>query len=151
MNYTIKQVEDAILTALAPITTAQGGVVKTLGSYEGQFGETIDASNQSLAICPAVLVTYLGSSFTPDGAPLFDRVMRFSILHGASNLQSERKRRQDAYSLLDSTRPLLNSNTLGLDITPLIIERESVVASLRSLTIFSAEYRTSFLEDTGQY
>ncbi len=151
MNYTIKQIEDAIILALAPVATSQGGVVKTLGSYEGQFEETVDAVNQSISICPAVLVTYLGSAFTPAGAPLFDRVLRFALLHASSNLRSETKRRQDGYALLDTTKALLNNKTLGLDVTPLLIERESIIATSRKLTIFSAEYKTSFLEDAGAY
>ncbi len=151
MNYTIKQIEDGIIAALAPVTVANGGPVRTLGSYEGQFDETVDAKNQFMVICPAVLVTYLGSSLEPDGAPLFTRVLRFAALHGSANLKSETDRRNDVYTLLDSVRPLLNSNTLGLDISPLLLERETVIATGKHLTIYSAEYKTSFVEDADQY
>lgn len=151
MNYTIKQIEDAIISALSPLTISQGGAVKTLGSYEGQFEETVDGANQSISICPAVLVNYIGSTFKDVGSPHFDRELRFSVLHGASNLRSETKRRQDGYSLLEATKALLNNQTLGLGIDPLIIERETIIATTRKLTIFSAEYRTSFLEDASSY
>lgn len=151
MNYTIQQIEDAIIATLAPVTISQGGSVRTVGSYEGQFEETVDGVNQSISICPALLVTYLGSAFAPAGAPLFDRVLRFAVLHGSSNLRSETKRRQDGYALLETSKKLLNNQALGLDITPLLIERESVVATSRKLTIFSAEYKTSYLEDAGSY
>lgn len=151
MNYTIRQIEDAIITALSPLLSANGGPLKTVASYEGQFGEAVDAANQTMAVLPAALVTFTGAACAPSGAPLFTRTVRFAVLHGSSNLASERARRRDVYTLLDSTRPLLNNSSLGLDITPLLLERETVAATGRALTIIGAEYRTTFLEDSSQY
>ena len=151
MNYSTKQIEDAIITTLGPLVTAPGAVVKTLGSYEGQFEEAVDADNQLLVVTPAVLVTYVGSMFDPDSGPYFDRSLTFAVMHGSSNLQSETKRRADVYSMLEATRALLNNNDLGLAIMPLYIEQEKIVASSRHLTVYSAQYQTSYLEDSNLY
>ncbi len=151
MNYSIKFLEDAIIAALAPVATGPGSLVKTLGAYEGQFEETIDAADQLLALTPAVLVTYVGSQFEPDSGPHYNRTLTYAVMHGSSNLQSEAKRRNDVYTILDATRALLNDNDLGLDIMPLYIEQEKIISSSRHITVYSAQYQTSFLEDSNLY
>lgn len=151
MNYTIAQIEQAILSELSDLTVSKGGHVRTLESYQGQFNGPAAGKDQVLVLCPAILVSYIGSSYKPDGAPAFERVFKFALFHVSSNMESEKTRRQTVYDLLDSTKKNLVYQTLGLDIAPFIIERESVVDSVGALSVYCAEYSSSFQEDTSLY
>jgi len=148
MNYTIAQIEDAILAALAPLAVGQGGIARTIASYEGQLDEAASGKGQSLAILPAILVAFASADYRPAGAPLVERSLRFVLLAGSANLKGESVRRREAYDLLDAARALLNFNPLGLDISPLAVERETMIVSAKTLTVLSADLRLSYLEDT---
>ncbi|MBI5816691.1 MAG: DUF1834 family protein [Nitrospinae bacterium] len=149
MNYTTMQIEDAILAALAPLSVSSGGAARTLASYDGQFEDAAAGKDQFTIVFPAALAAFLGSDFDARSAPTFTRTMRFGVFCASSNLGSQLSRRRDAYTLLDASRALLNHNTLGLAISPLLIERESAVLSTRSVTVFCAEYILSARDDAA--
>ncbi|MBI4665365.1 MAG: DUF1834 family protein [Nitrospinae bacterium] len=151
MNYTISEIEDAVLTALAPMSVANGGPLRTLGSYEGQFEEALTGRDQTIVLLPAALVTFTGATYLPDDEPCFERTVRFAVLHASMNLKSEPARRREVYTLLETSKRLLLNQTLGLEITPLVLERETVVESSRSVTVYGAEYSLSYQEDLSAY
>ena len=140
MNYTVREIEEAILAALAPVSTTGGGAARMVASYEGQFENAATGNAQMIVLYPAVLIAFLGSTFDPSCAPTFERSMRFAVYCASANTGSELARRRGACALLDATRALLNHNSLGLDISPLIVESESVVTSSRSISVYVGEY-----------
>ncbi|VAX15354.1 hypothetical protein MNBD_NITROSPINAE04-1957 [hydrothermal vent metagenome] len=147
MSYSIKDIEDAIIKALMPLTRERGGDVITLDSHSGDLERALASGKSPDVIPPALLVTFLGSKFNQAKAPMLERGMTFSLLHASLSLESEKSRRRIAYGMMESTRALLNNNDLGLAITPLTIEEEMLVGSSGEMTVYRALYRTSFADE----
>ncbi len=146
MNYSIQDIENKIIATLAPLGKDRGGDVNTLGAYRGQFGDGAVMEEGALLLCPAILVRYIESTYDPDGGASYERRIRFALYHASSNLEPD-KRKLDVLTLLDKSKALLSLSDLGLDITPLTIERETMVTSSGNVTVYSALYSTGFQED----
>lgn len=151
MNLTVKDVEDAIIVALAPMLTQNGGKARSVGSYGGQFEKAAQGQGQIRLVTPAVMVAYTGSDYDPSCAPTHDRTMMFRVYHGSANPSSELARRREALDLMETSRSLLNGSDLGLAITPLAVEREEPVPAGDAFCVYAADYRTSMIEDATLY
>lgn len=151
MNLTVKDVEDAIVSALSPMLAQNGGKARSIGSYGGQFEKAAQGQGQIRLVMPAVLVTYTGSEYDPTCAPTHDRTMMFRVYHGSANSSSELARREEALELMETSRSLLNGSDLTLSVTPLVVERESSVPAGEAFLVYAADYRTSMIEDATQY
>lgn len=151
MNLTVKNVEDAIIVALTPMLAQNGGKARSIGSYGGQFEKAALGQGQIRLVMPAVLVIYTGSEYDPSAAPSHDRTMRFRVYHGSANPSSEPLRRHEALELMETSKRLLNGSTLGLAVTPLVVERESSVPAGDAFCVYAADYRASMIEDATQY
>jgi len=151
MNYTIEDLEKAMLLALDPLRTERGGPAATLGSYGGWFEKNRANSGEAAPAMPAVLIEYLGADYATAGAPHFLRSLRFAVLCASADLRSGESRRREAYDLLERTKKLLNHSDLGLAMAPLEIERESGVDTIGTLAVYRGEYLASFIEDAEQY
>lgn len=151
MNLTVKNVEDAIIVALAPMLSKNGGKARSVGSYGGQFEKAALGQGQIRLVMPTVLVIYTGSEYDPSSAPTFDRTMRFRVYHGSANPSSELMRRHEAQELMETSKRLLNGSSLGLAITPLVVERESPVPAGDAFCVYAADYMMSMTEDSTQY
>jgi phage gp37-like protein len=151
MNLTVKDVQDAIVVALAPMLAQNGGKARSVSSYGGQFEKAALGQGQIRLVMPAVMVAYAGSEYDPSSAPTHDRTMRFRLYHGSASPSSELVRRQEALDLMDASRSLLNGADLGLAVTPLAVERESPVPAGDGFCVYAADYLTHMAEDATQY
>lgn len=151
MNLTVKDVEDAIVAALAPMLVQNGGKARCVASYGGQFEKATGGEGQVRIVMPAILVTYIGSEYDPASAPTGERTMTFRVYHGSANPAGELARRHEAVELMEASKSLLNGAALGLAVTPLHIERESPVPAVPGLCVYSADYRTTMIEDATLY
>lgn len=151
MNLTAKEVEDAIVSALAPMLVQNGGKARSVASYGGQFEKAATGEGQARIVMPAVLVTYIGSEYDPSSAPTSERAMTFRVYHGSANPSSEQARRHEAIGLMEASKKLLNGATLNLAVAPLQIGGESSVPAVAALCVYSADYRASMIEDATLY
>jgi phage gp37-like protein len=151
MNLTVKDIENAIVVALAPMLVQNGGKARLAGSYGGQFEKAALGEGQIRLVMPAVLVTYIGSQYDPSAAPTHERTMTFRLYHGSANPSSELARRHEAIGLMEASKKLLNGATLALAVTPLTVEREASVPAEAAICVYAADYRTSMIEDATLY
>lgn len=151
MNLTVRNVEDAIILALAPMLAKNGGKARFVGSYGGRFEEAAMGQGQIRLVMPAVLLIYAGSEYGPSAAPSFDRAMRFRAYHVSANPSSELARRHEAQELMEASKKLLNGSSLGLAITPLLVKGESPVQAGGALCVYAADYEVSMIEDATLY
>jgi len=142
MTYTLTEIEDAILAALAPLGTGQGGSVKKIDSYGGELDEEKIA--QFAVTVPAILVAYAGSVLVPDAYPYLVETGTWAILIADRNLRGNRQARADGpegtYGLLVSVRLKLHGVRLLSNLRPATLKRQIALANTPSLSIYSAEY-----------
>lgn len=146
MSLTASQIEDAIVTALAPLLVQNGGKARSIASYGAQFEKAAEGAGQIRLIMPAVLVAHSGSEYDPSSAPSFDRTFKFRLYHASAAPSSELARRREAMELMEASRAILNGSSLGLSITPLVVGQESLIPSGEALSLFAADYRASAIE-----
>jgi len=94
-------------------------------------------------VYPAVLVSYAGSKYVADSAPSFERFFKFSVWHVSTELEGS------VIDLVETTRAILNNSSLGLAITPLVIEREFYTELKGGIAVCGAEYVTSTDEEAS--
>jgi phage gp37-like protein len=125
-NHTIKQVEDAIITALKAGMT----YLKACETYGGQLE---DALSRHPGPLPAVFVEYGSRQFTEEDAEdqLFETPWTFNIYVATSNSFSEVQARRGTagcYTMLDDVKTVLAGKTAGLlDFLPFLPREENVV------------------------
>jgi len=142
MTYTVTQIEDAILDALAPIKATQG--VRTLKTYGGELDE--DNRPRLGVALPAVYVVYAGSDYEEHG-PRKVEAIEFQVVVADRNLRAEAEARRGstanpgAYALLAEVRDHLCGQTLDLDASPLELAGEDAVFVGDGLAVYSASYR----------
>ncbi len=141
MPVTVHEITDAILLKLVSVSAKSGGMAKTIDAYEGSI-ELLDAGARVLAY-PAVLVSYAGSTYITDSAPSFERLLKFSVWHVSTELEG------NVIDLVEATRAILNNSSLGLAITPLVIEREFYTELKNGIAVCGAEYVTSTDEEAS--
>ncbi|MBF0292008.1 MAG: DUF1834 family protein [Nitrospinae bacterium] len=151
MNLTVKDVEDAIVSALAPMLVQNGGKARSVVAYGGQFEKAVAGEGQLRLVMPAALVAYIGAEYDHSSAPTSERTMTFRVYHASANPAGERARRHEAIELMEASKNLLNGATLNLAVTPLELIRESSVPAGAALCVYSADYRTSTIEDATLY
>ncbi len=144
MSYSIKTVRSKIMEALEPLRSSDG--VKTIAPYSGQFDGVEDANRmRSALVFPAVLVSFLR------GRPgYFDETtdmpnMRFAVIFAAKNLSGQLATEDATADLLDSARPLLNNQYLGLNLSePVSALEEYLVRVTGSVSIYAMELSVNF-------
>jgi len=154
--YTIEQLEDAIITKLAPLKVgylpvgetdpAVWRTVKTIKSYQGELDDE-DSIARAAGIFPAIIVMYVGSEYEDLGARKIERPA-FALFICDRSARSEEEARRGGtnnpgvYALLNGIRDLLYESRLTKDIFPLSLLRERPVWFGRGVSIYSAEYET---------
>ncbi len=143
---TILQLEDAILPLLAPLKVENGGYLKTLKTYAGEFHEAIE---RIVITPPAILFAFYEADHQPEDE---DEWQTWSFLHADSALRSEETARRGGasgtgvvgtYRMLRDSRALLDKkHPVGLaDVGPLLWLRDRVLAIHPTWSVYVAQYR----------
>jgi phage gp37-like protein len=154
--YAIETIEDAILTALAPLGIGYTPVgendpaiwrtVRAIKTYQGELDDE-EAVARAARLFPAIVVVYGGAAYANHGARKVE-TLRFVLFVLDKNVRQEAEARRGGagnpgcYAILDGARDLLYGKQLGLDILPLEAIREDAVWFGRGVSGYSAEYET---------
>ncbi len=146
MNYLFNDYEDAVLTALADLAEANGGYLKHLGPYAGEFSNE-QTTRLFFNRFPGILVNIPSANYEryqPSGRGLTRQTITIA-LHVASrswrNQGEARSGNQGVYTILWDIRDRLHGKTLGLTgIFPLEISHEVLVSSDEHTILYRADY-----------
>ena len=144
-DYTIEQIEDAIIKAADALKDADLLGVRTVKSYQGELEQ--EDIQRLVALFPAVYVVYGGSVYTDHGSRKVEK-MTYHLFVCDKNLRSEEEARRGGtgnpgtYAMLDAVRDLLFAKQLSLEIFPLKLNRQTPVWFGNGISIYAAEYET---------
>ncbi len=147
MAYEIEDIEDAIITALAPLKETDSLGVRTVKSYQGELDSEEDLA-RAARLVPSIFVVYGGSRYEDHGSRKIE-TLSFLLFVCDKNLRTEEEARRGGsgnpgtYAMLEGIRDLLYEKRLSLDITPLKLLREDPVWFGKGISIYSAEYETA--------
>lgn len=142
MNYSFDDYEAALLWALNDLA-APVGYLKTLKGYAGELDEETALDN-FLRGFPGVLVEMSEAAYDIATMPFYSQDVTVSLLVGARSFRSQDEARggdTGAFKILADLRRRLLGKTLGLEIQPLVIVRESKLASSPQTVIYLAQYK----------
>jgi phage gp36-like protein/phage gp37-like protein len=129
--YTIEQIEDAVITKLAPLKTgytakegdpAVYGTVREIRTYQGELDDE-ESLARAARLFPTILVMYGGSDYEEHGPRKIEKAV-FCLFVCDKSLRSEAEGRRGgtqnpgAYALLNGIRDLLYDSRLSKDIFP---------------------------------
>lgn len=143
-DYTIKDLEDAILAALA---NQMGSYVKTIESYQGQLEADLGEFAWRL---PATLVMLRATNAGKAAAHSYDLNLIFTIIVADRNLRGNVESRggsTGAYQMLEDLRWALWDKDLGLEINPFVLLKEEALINNRQLAAFAADYQTQVVKN----
>jgi len=138
---TVNEIEDAIVTALSPLSERGVRIVKT---YQGELDSEENLA-RALHRFPAVLVTYGGSEFGSENRRTTE-TMTFVVFVCDRSLRAEEEARRGGennpgtYRMLEETRELLHQNNILEGITSPQVKREAPYLSSQNISIYTAEY-----------
>lgn len=142
MNYSLEDYEVALLNALSPLSVDNGGYLKTLSAYAGEA--TVEtALEQFLRGFPGLLVLIQGADYDHRNYCEWTQTVKVVLLLGAQSWRSQNEARGDATGmakLLADVRALLLGSRLGLEIRPVDIVREELIAGDNAHVLWWAEY-----------
>ncbi len=154
--YTIEEIEDGIITKLAPLQTlyeqhigdpAVYSSVRTIKSYQGELDDE-ESIARAIRLFPAILVMYFGSEYEEHGSRKIEK-LTFGLFICDKSLRSEQEARRGGtenpgtYAVLNGIRDLLYGSRLFKDISPISLLRELPVWFNRGVSVYSAEYETA--------
>jgi len=151
VSYTIQQITDAVLYALNPLKTGPpGGYIKTIKAYQGDFEVTDDFADL-IAICPAALINFDGSSYEAGESQSYERTMNFYVLLGSKNLRGKNERSREVWKMIEDVNGLLNGRllkdpdnaALELDTNVMKCLGERSLADVKEAVVYSVEYQIS--------
>ena len=143
--YTIKQIEDTVITALAPLKISLD--VRSIKSYQGEL-ESENEISRIVGLFPAIYVVYGGSGYDEHGARKIER-MSFHIIACDRSLRSETEARRGGamnpgiYAMLDGIRDILYGEALSMEIFPFSLIRQEPVWFGKGFSLYAAEYQTA--------
>ncbi|MDD3582336.1 MAG: DUF1834 family protein [Desulfobacca sp.] len=145
-NYTTKDIEDAILVALAG---RLGSYVKTIESYQGQLEADLEKFPWRL---PASLVMLRETRVEKATTHTYDLNLTFTVIVADRNLRGNREGRLSnvgIYRMLEDVRGALWDQDLGLEINPLTLVKEEALLNNRQMAVFAADYQTQMVVSFG--
>ena len=142
----ILQIEDAILPLLDTLKVQNGGYVRTLKTYAGEFHEALE---RIAVVAPAILFAFFEADHKPEDE---DEWQTWGFIHADSALRSEETGRRGGvagsgvtgtYKMLRDSRALLDKkHPVGLaDVGPLLWQRDRVLAIHPNWSVYVAQYR----------
>ena len=155
--YTIEQIEDGFVAALAPLKIGYTPVgeadpavwrtVRTIKTYQGELDDE-DSISRAIRLMPAILVVYRHSVYASHGARKMEK-MTFTVFFCDKNLRQESEVRRGGtdnpgvYAMMDGSRDRLYGKQLGLEISPLEAIRQGALWFGGGISIYSADYETA--------
>ena len=142
-NYTITQIEDAIIDALKK--SEMGSYCKKIDSYQIEGKDLEDQIRIFAGRLPCALVVYSKGDYSHSPGRRQDKEMTFQILVCSESLRSPNEPRRGetgTYKMLEDLRAALTGNNLGLDIIPLLPVSESAEANVKGFSAYSMEFKT---------
>ena len=142
--YTIEQIEDAIIAALAPLKVSLG--IREIKSYQGELEEA-DLKKMT-GNFPAIYVVYGGSGYVGRGARKQETLGLELFVCDKSLRGEEEARRGGAknpgtYRMLRECRALVTGQNLGLaELTPFEIQRDTPIWFGGGVSIYAQGYET---------
>jgi len=130
-GYTKKEVEEAIVKALEPLSAQGGGYIRSVRPFRGELSPS--GILQDALQLPAVFVAYASSTYRPGPCLYIYETMGFNVVSVCRAGGS-----QDAYRMLADIRDALCGGTLGLDIKPVQLLRESALISTKEVAAFAS-------------
>jgi|Deesub1362B_J571_1020462.scaffolds.fasta_scaffold00591_28 phage gp37-like protein len=143
MNYTIKQIEDAILNALKNSSEIQNLNVGKIETFTGDYKEIPEIVMKY----PFILVNYVEETWDPKTQKEFDRELRFSILVGARTLKGvehEKRKEGGVYDIIEAVYTTLAGKNLGLDISPFEVIFGRALIVEKGLFVYGIDIKTKF-------
>lgn len=132
-GYSKKELEDAVIQALRPLSVQGGGYVRQVRPYRGDLSAA-GMLPEALQM-PAVFVSYASSTYGPGPYLHINETLTFNI-----TVLCRAGATPDAYKVMEDIRDLLCGSTLGLDITPLKPLRESALLNTKETLVLAALY-----------
>lgn len=145
-DYTIEQIEDAIITALEPLKTSIG--VRVIKTYGGDLDSPEALKDAMVAQFPAIYIVYGGTEPASHGERRLER-MSYSLFVCDKSLRKEEEARRGGtqnpgtYAMLDAIKEKLWGKQLGLEIEPFDLKREMPIWFGKGLSIYAAEYEST--------
>ena len=132
-GYTKNEMENALVQALKPLSLEGGGYLRILGLYRGELAQQ-GLMPEALQM-PAVFVAYSYSTYGPGPYLYAYETAGFNVIAVCRTGSSP-----NVYKILADVRDILLGGTLGLDVTPLKLLRESSIITAKETTAFAALY-----------
>lgn len=142
MSPTIKEIEDALITAIK----AGMDYVRTVETYQGELDEK--KISQFALNFPAVLIYMEANEYTHRTWPYMWHHPVFTFLICDRNLRSESSgRRGDnsapgTYQMLSDLFDIVFNQTFDLEIDPFDIVKEEAVINATGFSVYAAQYKT---------
>ena len=134
-QYKKRELGDALLQAFAPLTVKGGGYVRVL-EWTAGAAPVEEMLSRALQV-PAVFVSFSSSSYSPGPYLHATETLVFNVSVVA------RRGGPYAFDVLEDARGVLAGNTLGLDVTPLRLLRETALTGAGELDAVVATYSLS--------
>jgi hypothetical protein len=143
MNYSITQIEDAIIDTLKK--SVMNEYCKKIDSYQIEGGDIEEQVRLFSGRLPCALVVYSKGDYTHFPNRRQDKEMTFQILVCSESLRSPDEARKGAvgtYKMLEDLRATLTGSRVGLDIIPLTPVSESAEINVKGFSAYSMEFKT---------
>ncbi|MBI5189100.1 MAG: DUF1834 family protein [Nitrospirae bacterium] len=133
LSYNKTGLVDAVVRALSPLSVEGGGYLRLVEAYRGDPGGA-GLLREAIQL-PAVFVSYASSSYRPGPYLCTRETVSMNIFAlcraGAA---------PDSGAVLADIRALLAGSTLGLDVSPLRLLRESALMETKETSVHAAVY-----------
>jgi len=143
MPYSIEDIEDAIVAALAASDLAD--TCSPIDHYSGSIDDLVEQMKKSPPRKPAIFVLYLGSQFHQPANRSYDDEQFFAVIAVSRDHRGADARRSGVYALLEIIKATLIDNELGLDnIEPIEPVEIEIVEIAERLSMYSFVCKTRF-------
>jgi phage gp37-like protein len=140
----LNDIESALISAIR-VDPTLSAYTKTVDSYQGNLGEDIA---KMTALMPAIFALYSGARRISESVgrnAVLHEELTWGLIVCAKDLRGEKYARTEAsgvYQMIDALETLLFGNRLGMDISPFMPNRNYLIHTSKSLSIFGCEYLT---------
>lgn len=141
MSYTIAQLHDACIAWLK--SSPLRGVCATIDTYNGEAQQLVDDVKTMVIDFPAALVLYGGSTFEAQGSSPYLDNASLTVVLVAKDLRGGDDVKDSMYAMLEQVKKM-KDQALGLDISPLRLDRIRLLAATHVYSIYAVDFATVF-------